>query len=139
MAATPINREVRNLNGFKQVREKVVSYQAPGADDDSSKYYVVGSLWCHIEPTGPTNDVYMCTDSTKTAAQWVLVGGDITGPTGPGVGATGPTGAVAATGPTGPAETGPTGADSLVTGPTGADSEITGPTGAIGDTGPTGP
>jgi hypothetical protein len=130
MAAHQIVREVRNLNGYKQVREKVVSLFAPGVDDDSSKYYIVGSTWLRI--TGTISEMYVCKTSTRGAASWTMVSpSSITGPAGA------PGGAV---GPTGPALTGPTGPTSLITGPEGEQGPtgVTGPTGVQGEIGPTG-
>jgi hypothetical protein len=152
MSARPILREVRNLNGYKQVRESVVSAYAPGVDDDVKSYYTQGSLWHRI--TGTINTLYVCTASTLGAATWSqMLPSTLTGPTGSttgpagaagvtsnvtgvtgATGSTGPIGSVIVTGPTGVAVTGPTG-PANVTGPTGA-VNITGPTGATGPTGP---
>ena len=63
-----IEREVRNLNGFKQVREKVVAAVAPGVHDDSTKYFITGSEWFDRV----TNQLWLCSDASKDAAVWAV-------------------------------------------------------------------
>jgi hypothetical protein len=56
-----------------KVNPQVVKAAAPTATDDSSKGFVVGSMW--VDTTTTPDDVYICSSATVGAATWVKAGG----------------------------------------------------------------
>lgn len=56
-----------------RLNPQVTRAAAPGAADDSSKGFVVGSAWVNTS-TAP-DDLYICSSSAVGAATWVKAGG----------------------------------------------------------------
>ena len=56
-----------------KVSPQVVKAAAPTATDDSSKGFVVGSVWVNTTPN--PDAVYICSSATVGAATWVVAGG----------------------------------------------------------------
>jgi hypothetical protein len=60
------------------VSPQVVKASAPTANDDSSRGFVVGSIW--VDTTTAPDAVYICSSSTVGAATWVVAGGTTSHP-----------------------------------------------------------
>lgn len=56
-----------------KINPQVVKAAAPTVTDDSSKGFVVGSMWVDTAPN--PDDVYICSSATVGAATWVKAGG----------------------------------------------------------------
>lgn len=56
-----------------RLNPQVVRAGAPTASDDSSKGFVVGSVW--VDTTPSPDAVYICSSATAGAATWVSAGG----------------------------------------------------------------
>lgn len=58
-------------NITNQVVKKVAFASAPSSNNDETEGYSVDSIW--IDTTSADHEVYICTDATTSAAQWVLI------------------------------------------------------------------
>ena len=56
-----------------KVNPQVTKASAPAATDDSSKGFVVGSMW--VDTTATPDELYICSSSAVGAATWVKAGG----------------------------------------------------------------
>jgi hypothetical protein len=52
-------------------RHNLVATAAPGAGDDITAGYSIGSLWADVAPLPAT--IYICRDNTEGAATWTQI------------------------------------------------------------------